>query len=180
MFRIKNEFPSRNFCHFCVYCVGYIPVWIAEERKMKTLIPILFFVGLVAWGVSFGVIVLGHADLLPIGRDRTFGVATSLMFLITSIGGIFWAAAKSRILLTQMIIAFGIWMMAFFAFGIWPYALGMFGAPSEERIRQTAQANGYSDGWIEKALHGPARSAATSYMVDVYRWELLSEVKLPQ
>ena len=61
-----------------------------------------------------------------------------------------------------------------------PYALGLFGALSEERIREAAQANGYSDEWIDKVIHGPAVSAATSYMVDVYQWELFSEVKHPQ
>jgi len=124
--------------------------------------------------------VLGHADLISIGRDRSFAVTTNSIFLITTSGGLLWATAKARVLLTPMIIVLGIWIMAFFAFGFSPYVMGLFGAPSEQKIRKTAEANEYSKDWIEKALRGPAVSAATSYMVDTYQWELLAEVKHPQ
>jgi hypothetical protein len=114
-------------------------------KKMKRLVPTIFFVGLIAWGMSFWVIVLGHADIVSVGRDRTFGIATSMMFLTTSVGGLLWATARARGLLLPMVIALGLWTLVFFAFGFLPYALGMFGAPTEERIRQIAQANGYSE-----------------------------------
>lgn len=61
-----------------------------------------------------------------------------------------------------------------------PFLLGLFGRPSDEAIRQRASANGYSLEWIEKALHGPAISAASPYMVDVYLWELRAEVGVPK
>lgn len=147
---------------------------------MKKLIPAIFFLGLIAWGVSLWIIVLGHADLISLGRERGFAVGTSSIFLATTVGGLLWAVGKARILLTPMMIVSGLWIMAFFAFGFSPYVVGLFGAPSEERIRETAQANGYSEEWIEKALHGPAMSSATDYMVDVYQWELFAEVKQPQ
>lgn len=147
---------------------------------MKKLIPRVFFLGLVAWGVSLWIVVLGHADLISIGRGRGFAGTTNSIFVITTAGGLFWAASKARNLLTPMIIVLGLWIMAFFAFGFSPYVMGLFGAPSEQKIRKTAEANGYSKDWIEKALHGPAVSAATSYMVDAYQWELLAEVRRPQ
>ena len=49
---------------------------------MKKLIPTIFFFGLVAWGVSLWIVVLGHADLVSIGRDRNFAVTTNSIFLI--------------------------------------------------------------------------------------------------
>lgn len=149
-------------------------------EKMKRLIPTIFYIGLIGWGVSLWIIVLSHADLLSIGRDRAFAIITNLVFLFTTSGGILWAATKAKMLLTPMIVGFGLWIMAFLGFGFWPYTLGLFGAPSEAKIREAAQANGYSEEWIEKAIHGPAVSAATGYMVDVYQWVLLFDVRQPR
>lgn len=137
----------------------------------------MFFAGLIAWGASLGTIVLAHGDLSPFGRDRGFAVTTSSIFLGTTVGGLLWAAIKGRALLTPMVVALGIWIAFFFACGLPPYILGIFGAPAEMTLRKTGQANGYSDEWIEKALLGPAMSAASGYMVDVYLWELLAEIR---
>jgi hypothetical protein len=147
---------------------------------MKKWIPTIFFLGLIAWGASLWIVALGHADPIAIGRDRSFGITMNLISLVTTIGGLLWAVAKARVLLIPMTIAVGVWIKAFLVFGFLPYVTGLFGAPSEEKIRATAEANGYSNEWIEKALCGPAMSAATEYMVDVYQWELLAEVKQPQ
>ena len=144
---------------------------------MRKTIPYIFFSGLIAWFISFWVIALGHADLISIGRERVFGITVNIMFLFSTLGGIFWAIAKAKRLLTPMIIASGLWVAVCLSFGFLPYILGLFGAPSEDKIIENAIVNGYSQDWITKALNGPVVSASTSYMVDVYQWQLLAEVK---
>ena len=146
---------------------------------MNKLMPCLFFGGLVAWVAALLVTALAHSDLPLWGRSRYFPLITSMLFFSTTVCGIVWAARNSKLLLTPMVITVVWWSVAGYGIGGRTLIPAMFGPPSEERIREIAQANGYPEDWTEKALHGPAMSAASSYMVDAYLWGLLSEVRTP-
>lgn len=130
------------------------------------------------WATALLLTALAHADLPLWGRDRHLLSISSGVFGLTTLGGWVWAVLCARRLFWPMFFAGLLWLGVILGGGR-DFFLGLTGPPSIDVIRMTAVRNGYPEEWIEKSLHGPAVSAASDYMVDVYLWELLSEVRVP-